>query len=434
MRLSKNKRNAKRGKYTKRGKNIRRTKHRGKIYKHKNKQTHRKYQRKLKHKSRSQKGGYEFIEKEDINGRTFFVADNVMLNYTKKSITHWGSRDRPFNVTIRYNKPIFTVTMIRPADGESHERKFTVYFWPTITDFKYSTDIRAEKYDFEPTIRNPSKLRLVAESTNEEYKFSLLEEKNKEFFTELRNKVKNMLKPEASPPPAAEPPSPPLPPPPAAPPLPPSPPLPPPPAAPPLPPPQEQEQVESEEAEKIKQIIIDMINKRNRDISISPEMKIYVDLFKVPMEIAVKCILNGWSISKILGNVNSRLEEVVDDSKFQKRMSDVVDDHREKNEMLTLEAISTLKKSLRKPLTVSVRLQYNPTDLEKFKKIKKEMDDINKKNEDGKTEIREDSYPLQTGAIELTNIEYDQLCSGQYILSNGQIIVNPNPPKELGAA
>ena len=54
--------------------------------------------------------------------------------------------------------------------------------------------------------------------------------------------------------------------------------------------------------------------------------------------------------------------------------------------------------------------------------------------EDGKTEIREDSYPLQTGAIELTNIEYDQLCSGQYILFNGQIIVNPNPPKELGAA
>jgi hypothetical protein len=53
--------------------------------------------------------------------------------------------------------------------------------------------------------------------------------------------------------------------------------------------------------------------------------------------------------------------------------------------------------------------------------------------EDGGFEIREDNYPLQTGAIELTNIEYDQLCSGQYILSNGQIIVNPNPPKELGA-
>ena len=51
--------------------------------------------------------------------------------------------------------------------------------------------------------------------------------------------------------------------------------------------------------------------------------------------------------------------------------------------------------------------------------------------QDGVTEIREDLHPLQEGAIVLTNEQYDQLISGQYIVQNGQIVVNPNPPKQL---
>jgi hypothetical protein len=47
---------------------------------------------------------------------------------------------------------------------------------------------------------------------------------------------------------------------------------------------------------------------------------------------------------------------------------------------------------------------------------------------DGVTEIREDSYPLPIGAIQLTDDQYFQLINNQYILQNGQIIVNPNPP------
>jgi len=51
--------------------------------------------------------------------------------------------------------------------------------------------------------------------------------------------------------------------------------------------------------------------------------------------------------------------------------------------------------------------------------------------QDGVTEIREDSYPLPEGAFPLTDSQYDELLSGQYILQNGQIVVNPNPPKQL---
>ena len=51
--------------------------------------------------------------------------------------------------------------------------------------------------------------------------------------------------------------------------------------------------------------------------------------------------------------------------------------------------------------------------------------------QDGVTEVREDSYPLQQGAIVLTDEQYNQLISGQYIVQNGQIVVNPNPPKQL---
>ena len=49
--------------------------------------------------------------------------------------------------------------------------------------------------------------------------------------------------------------------------------------------------------------------------------------------------------------------------------------------------------------------------------------------EDNATEIREDSYPLQNGAILLTDEQYDHLINGTHILQNGEIVVNPTPPK-----
>jgi len=52
---------------------------------------------------------------------------------------------------------------------------------------------------------------------------------------------------------------------------------------------------------------------------------------------------------------------------------------------------------------------------------------------DGITEAREDSYPLQEGAIVLTDEQYDNLISGLYILQNGQIVANPNPQNKIGA-
>jgi hypothetical protein len=48
---------------------------------------------------------------------------------------------------------------------------------------------------------------------------------------------------------------------------------------------------------------------------------------------------------------------------------------------------------------------------------------------DNVTEIREDSYPLQDGAILLTDEQYDNLISGNYIIQNSNIVINPNPPK-----
>ena len=51
---------------------------------------------------------------------------------------------------------------------------------------------------------------------------------------------------------------------------------------------------------------------------------------------------------------------------------------------------------------------------------------------DGVTEVREDSHPLQEGAIVLTDADYDQLISGQYVLQDGQIVANPTPPKTIG--
>ena len=52
---------------------------------------------------------------------------------------------------------------------------------------------------------------------------------------------------------------------------------------------------------------------------------------------------------------------------------------------------------------------------------------------DGVTEVREDSYPLQEGAIVLTDADYDKLISGLYILQNSQIVANPNPQNKIGA-
>jgi len=51
--------------------------------------------------------------------------------------------------------------------------------------------------------------------------------------------------------------------------------------------------------------------------------------------------------------------------------------------------------------------------------------------EDGATEVREDSYSLPEGAFSLTDEQYEQLISGQYIVQNGQIVVNPDLPKKL---
>ena len=46
--------------------------------------------------------------------------------------------------------------------------------------------------------------------------------------------------------------------------------------------------------------------------------------------------------------------------------------------------------------------------------------------EDGATEIREDSYPLQANSIALTDEQHAQLISGKYVLQNGQVVINPN--------
>jgi hypothetical protein len=49
--------------------------------------------------------------------------------------------------------------------------------------------------------------------------------------------------------------------------------------------------------------------------------------------------------------------------------------------------------------------------------------------QDGVTEVREDEYPLQEGSFALTDAQYDQLVSGEYILENNQIVANPNSPR-----
>jgi hypothetical protein len=51
--------------------------------------------------------------------------------------------------------------------------------------------------------------------------------------------------------------------------------------------------------------------------------------------------------------------------------------------------------------------------------------------QDGVTEIREDDHALPDGAIVLNDEQYHQLTSGAYILQNGQIVANPNPPRTV---
>lgn len=50
-------------------------------------------------------------------------------------------------------------------------------------------------------------------------------------------------------------------------------------------------------------------------------------------------------------------------------------------------------------------------------------------NKNGATEIRFDSLnELPIGAVELTDEQYFLLLNGTHILSNGIVVINPNPP------
>ena len=50
-------------------------------------------------------------------------------------------------------------------------------------------------------------------------------------------------------------------------------------------------------------------------------------------------------------------------------------------------------------------------------------------NQDGVTEIREDSYVLKDNAIPLTDEQYDKLITGIFILQGNELVNNPNPQK-----
>jgi hypothetical protein len=51
--------------------------------------------------------------------------------------------------------------------------------------------------------------------------------------------------------------------------------------------------------------------------------------------------------------------------------------------------------------------------------------------QDGVVETREDNYGLPEGAMQLNDEQYNQLTSGAYILQDGQIVSNPNPPRNV---
>jgi hypothetical protein len=52
-------------------------------------------------------------------------------------------------------------------------------------------------------------------------------------------------------------------------------------------------------------------------------------------------------------------------------------------------------------------------------------------NTNGVMEIREDSYVMPQNAIQINDPQESQLTSGEYIIQNGQIVINPNPPRIL---
>jgi hypothetical protein len=52
--------------------------------------------------------------------------------------------------------------------------------------------------------------------------------------------------------------------------------------------------------------------------------------------------------------------------------------------------------------------------------------------DNGAVETRQDNYPLPEGAIPLSDEDFSKLRSCMYILENGQIVENPNPPTCAG--
>jgi hypothetical protein len=98
MKISKRMRHAKHGKHTKRAKYTRHTKHRGKQYK--NKRTYRKHPRKLKHKSRLQKGGVEQCNFEAPINSTSYSAD-CELTYKRKGA--FTNKTKSFEMVLTYD-------------------------------------------------------------------------------------------------------------------------------------------------------------------------------------------------------------------------------------------------------------------------------------------------------------------------------------------
>lgn len=100
MKISKRMRHAKRGKHTKRAKYTRHTKHRGKQYK--NKRTYRKHPRKLKHKSRLQKGGDPYIFEYDSDLGVY--SSTGLLTYKRKDA--WTNKTKSFDMRLTYDQTI----------------------------------------------------------------------------------------------------------------------------------------------------------------------------------------------------------------------------------------------------------------------------------------------------------------------------------------
>jgi hypothetical protein len=52
-------------------------------------------------------------------------------------------------------------------------------------------------------------------------------------------------------------------------------------------------------------------------------------------------------------------------------------------------------------------------------------------NLNGVMEIREDSYSIPERGLVIDDAQQEQLTTGQFIFQNGQIVVNPNPPRKI---